>query len=275
MNPQRSLVSLLAATLLLAGIAGASVPATAESQPSASIHLPLIQGKGAPALPDSLGGGGQTVLQNQQAASAIQAYRKALTQTLQESWATPEGYLGHQPVLLLVVTKKGDLASTRVLRSSDSVDLDAKALEMVRFKAPFAPLPSEFPDAEAALTVYLGKLDDDKADVNTGFQTYLQAFDQTVRHNWHPPMDMKSKKVVLFITLDKSGQLKQVTVKESSGFPDADKAAIQAVETAAPYATLPPTYKKDLLDVELTFGYQAQEYKATRFYNVNPFRYRY
>ena len=75
--------------------------------------------------------------------------------------------------------------------------------------------------------------------------------------NWDPPKGDQSKRVVLMFKIAKDGRLLSCSVYKSSGLPNADKAAIQAVQLTAPFKPLPPDFKGSNIDIQFTFDYNV------------------
>ncbi|MFH0702971.1 MAG: TonB family protein [bacterium] len=89
------------------------------------------------------------------------------------------------------------------------------------------------------------------------FGAYMAELQRRIKRNWEPPRGNESKRVVLLFKVSKSGRLINLRVQRSSGNPDADKAAISAVELAEPFRPLPPEYKGNDIDIEFTFDYNV------------------
>ena len=75
--------------------------------------------------------------------------------------------------------------------------------------------------------------------------------------NWDPPKGNESKRVVLLFKIAKDGRLLSCRVFKSSGLPNADKAAINAVQLTAPFRPLPAEYKASSIDIQFTFDYNV------------------
>jgi TonB family protein len=70
-------------------------------------------------------------------------------------------------------------------------------------------------------------------------KVYSDPLTKTIRKHWMPPKGNESHKVLVRFAIDSSGHLLWVRLKRSSGRSICDHAAIQAVETAAPFPPLP------------------------------------
>lgn len=89
------------------------------------------------------------------------------------------------------------------------------------------------------------------------FGPYMRELQRRIKMNWDPPKGNESKRVVLLFKIARDGRLLSARVFKSSGIPNADKAAISAVELTAPFKPLPPDYKGSSIDIQFTFDYNV------------------
>ena len=89
------------------------------------------------------------------------------------------------------------------------------------------------------------------------FGPYMRELQRRIKMNWDPPKGDQSKRVVLMFKIAKDGRLLSCSVYKSSGLPNADKAAIQAVQLTAPFKPLPPDFKGSNIDIQFTFDYNV------------------
>lgn len=89
------------------------------------------------------------------------------------------------------------------------------------------------------------------------FGPYMRELQRRIKMNWDPPKGDQSKRVVLLFKIAKDGRLLSCSVHKSSGLPNADKAAIQAVQLTAPFKPLPPEFKGSNIDIQFTFDYNV------------------
>lgn len=89
------------------------------------------------------------------------------------------------------------------------------------------------------------------------FGPYMRELQRKIKMNWDPPKGNESKRVVLLFKIAKDGRLLSCSVYKSSGLPNADKAAIDAVKLTAPFRPLPPDYKGQSIDIQFTFDYNV------------------
>lgn len=89
------------------------------------------------------------------------------------------------------------------------------------------------------------------------FGPYMRELQRRIKMNWDPPKGDQSKRVVLMFKIAKDGRLLSCHVHKSSGLPNADKAAIQAVQLTAPFKPLPADFKGSNIDIQFTFDYNV------------------
>lgn len=89
------------------------------------------------------------------------------------------------------------------------------------------------------------------------FGPYMRELSRRIKMNWDPPKGNDGKKVVLLFKIAKSGRLLSVSVLKSSGLPNFDKAAINAVELTAPFRPLPAGCNDSSIDIHFTFDYNV------------------
>ncbi len=89
------------------------------------------------------------------------------------------------------------------------------------------------------------------------FGPYMRELQRRIKMNWDPPKGNESKRVVLLFKIAKDGRLLSCSVYKSSGLPNADNAAINAVKLTAPFKPLPAEYKGQSIDIQFTFDYNV------------------
>jgi TonB family protein len=93
------------------------------------------------------------------------------------------------------------------------------------------------------------------------YGAYMAELQRRIKRNWHPPAAQEDKRVVLQFNIGKDGRLLNVTVQKSSGYSEADNAALSAVRLSAPFRPLPPGHKDNDLSIQFTFDYNV--YKSS------------
>ena len=89
------------------------------------------------------------------------------------------------------------------------------------------------------------------------FGPYMRDLQRRIKMNWDPPKGNESKRVVLLFKIARDGRLLSCTVSKSSGLPEADKAAINAVHLTAPFKPLPANFQGQSVDIQFTFDYNV------------------
>lgn len=89
------------------------------------------------------------------------------------------------------------------------------------------------------------------------FGPYMRELQRRIKMNWDPPKGNESKRVVLLFKIARDGRLLSVRVFKSSGIPNSDKAALNAVELTAPFRPLPADFKGGSIDIQFTFDYNV------------------
>lgn len=89
------------------------------------------------------------------------------------------------------------------------------------------------------------------------FGPYMRELQRRIKMNWEPPKGNESKRVVLLFKIARDGRLLSVRVFKSSGLPNADRAALSAVELTAPFRPLPADFRGQSIDIQFTFDYNV------------------
>jgi TonB family protein len=95
-----------------------------------------------------------------------------------------------------------------------------------------------------------------KAQADVDFGPYMADLQRRIKRQWFPPKGNESKRVVVVFKVHRDGQLSNLRLVTSSGVSIADKAALSAVENAAPFRQL-PTGASDDVDIQFTFDYNV------------------
>lgn len=89
------------------------------------------------------------------------------------------------------------------------------------------------------------------------FGPYMRELQRRIKMNWDPPKGNESKRVVLLFKIARDGRLLSSRVFKSSGLPNSDRAALNAVELTAPFRPLPADFKGSSIDIQFTFDYNV------------------
>ena len=87
-------------------------------------------------------------------------------------------------------------------------------------------------------------------------QEYLKLLHRRIKRAWTPP-DGDPRVAQILFRVTKDGRLKQIRLLRSSGNPDSDEAAMNAISACAPFRNLPADFPSDSLDIKYTFNYKV------------------
>lgn len=90
----------------------------------------------------------------------------------------------------------------------------------------------------------------------TDWGSYMQSVQSKIKKHWHPSKEASSKHTKVIFKVNRNGKMQNLKVIASSGSTACDKAALQAVLAAAPFAPLPAGTHQSV-DIEFTFDYNV------------------
>lgn len=99
----------------------------------------------------------------------------------------------------------------------------------------------------------------DKKASEPDFGPYIAELQRRIRHNWKPPAVKENKHISVIFRIKRDGSLSGLHIHQSSGFPEADEAALDAVRTTAPFRPLPDNYRGQDIPVQFTFDYELSK----------------
>ncbi len=82
---------------------------------------------------------------------------------------------------------------------------------------------------------------------------YWEQLKQRVRPQWTSELIQSSRPTVIHFIVNRSGQVSNFEIKQSSGFSDQDEAAINAIKRVAPFAPLPVAYTGNYAPFDFVF----------------------
>jgi TonB family protein len=85
------------------------------------------------------------------------------------------------------------------------------------------------------------------------FGPYMAELQRRVKRNWIPPDAGNSQRSVLRFSVSRAGEVCNLRLGKTSGNPDSDAAAMDAVHRSTPFRTLPAGYKGQNIDIQFTF----------------------
>lgn len=89
------------------------------------------------------------------------------------------------------------------------------------------------------------------------YGAYMAELQRRIKRNWNPPSAQEDKRVVVLFRIGKDGRLLSISLQESSGYSEADQAAMNAVRLSAPFRPLPLGHRGSDLPVQFTFDYNV------------------
>lgn len=89
------------------------------------------------------------------------------------------------------------------------------------------------------------------------FEQYMRKMQKNIKANWNPPKNSASSSVTLKYSIQKNGELKNVSVIKSSGDEKIDFAAVKSLKMTAPFEPLPDSFKGNHIDIQFTFDYNG------------------
>jgi TonB family protein len=93
-----------------------------------------------------------------------------------------------------------------------------------------------------------------KGDVSFG--PYMADLQRRIKRAWYPPRGIESHRVVVVFKVHEHGELSNLRISQSSGVPNRDKAALDAVQNASPFRPLPQGASEPV-DIQFTFDYNV------------------
>lgn len=161
----------------------------------------------------------------------------------------------------------GEVKDTKVIKSSGSKIVDdtlINAINNTPTQKDLLPLNS----GEIKIKLICQKLKqyseigDNPSEVD--FAPYMRELQRRIKSNWHPPVNYDSKRVSVFMKIDKAGNLLACSIYQSSGYKNADKSVLDAVYETAPFRPLPDEYNGKTVDIIFTFDYYVFSNKQQR-----------
>lgn len=94
------------------------------------------------------------------------------------------------------------------------------------------------------------------AQADVDFGPYMQDLQRRIKRAWFPPRGQESRRVKVIFKIHSDGTIEALRISGSSGIALADKAALDAVQNAAPFRPL-PAGAPPVVDIEFTFDYNV------------------
>ncbi|MBN3926353.1 TonB family protein [Nostoc sp. NMS4] len=93
----------------------------------------------------------------------------------------------------------------------------------------------------------------DASSQDIDLTSYLNKLKQRVQQQWLPGISQSNRRTVLNFTINRSGEVSNLNILQTSGFHVTDEVALNAIQRAAPFAPLPTGYPKKYINIEFTF----------------------
>ena len=93
------------------------------------------------------------------------------------------------------------------------------------------------------------------SEADFAFSWYLTLLQKRITEAWRPPAGSlgASKESTLSFSLTRNGKVKNILIKKSSDIPGFDRSALKVIEDITDLPPLPSNWKKEELDVIVTF----------------------
>lgn len=109
-----------------------------------------------------------------------------------------------------------------------------------------------------------------KLDIGQVQNVFEADLRRRIQKHWFPPAGQETKRIVIVFRILSGGDMRDLRVSVSSAVPEADWAAVKAIEAAAPFRPLPPGFP-DAINVQFTFDAnlfrQRYAMPASRFFS--------
>jgi periplasmic protein TonB len=89
---------------------------------------------------------------------------------------------------------------------------------------------------------------------NIDMRKYFSEIQRRVRENWNPQFAMEEYTTVLNFTIEKNGQITGLEVFQTSGNPDVDREALEAIQNSGPFAPLPASFPLNNVNIGFNFN---------------------
>lgn len=174
-----------------------------------------------------------------------EAYMNNIQKKIEKTWHPPEVKEAGKITVVIPINKKGEVGEVQVKESCGDKGVDDVAVKAVKDASPFGVLPAVFKDG-LNLTYSF------QLQPNINVDPYMDKLSDKVNNVWQPPVVARNAKVVVHFTVDKNGVIKELKIKQPSGFKILDDQGQAAIRKAAPYGELPGGI--DSLPVDFTLA---------------------
>lgn len=162
-------------------------------------------------------------------------FMRRFSEKIDRNLGKPDARSQLETTVLIKIDRDGLLKGVTIDKPSGDPEADAAALAAVKKAAPFGPMPLAYKTGlNMHFTIRFGQ------SANRGdFEPYMNQLRDRILKVWKNPEPKTMCQATVSFTLDKNGNIKQASLKQSSGFKNVDDLAIAAIRQAAPYGPLP------------------------------------
>ncbi len=166
----------------------------------------------------------------------LSQYVERLDQRAKSAWKPPKGM--YQTVVLeLEIERQGKMLNLQVEKSSGDESFNLSALAAVRSAQPFAPLPQ--PRQKEKTTAHLVFINSPRIEQKREQIAYLTAVQNSIFKQWVSQNNSEDRQVTTEFHVERNGKVTRWRIGASSESTPFNKAALDAVKTAAPFPPLP------------------------------------
>ena len=181
-----------------------------------------------------------------------------------------------KPAAVSTVAKPQEAENTK--KDNKQAAKNAKSAESAKANQQIASMGKIFSGSSASTSTDFspqsGLSDTPGVDVaeDVDFGPYMAEITRRIKRNWQPLRSDRSRKITVEFYVNRAGQLANergevvgptenladaVKILQSSGDRDADLTAIDSIRLSAPFNSLPPQEKADLVPIDFTFDYNV------------------
>jgi len=193
---------------------------------------------------------------NQFKGTDLTAYFRSAAGNFKAVWS-PVGAPAKPAVIGFSINKTGALEDIDVTEQSSSSDFDDSAKRAVQTVKNLDPPPLK--ENIWTWAVFDGNSKDVVVGVpgNVDFTPYMASMQEKIKSGWNPPKSQRSKRITIQFKVDKTGQMSNLKITQSSEIAAADEAALRAARHANPLPPLPRGAPRDI-DIQFTFDYNVK-----------------
>lgn len=175
-------------------------------------------------------------------------YVSKLTDKVEHKWHRDDCKLPRRTLIQFRLLRDGSVTEIKSIEAVHSQTTNREALDAIKKAAPFPPLPAgswesvlvhlAFHEAQATrLPPQDQPTITEQEEVDFG--PFMSQLHRKIVSCWHPVHGKQSRRTVISFTVMQDGRLTNLQLERSSHSKAVDKAALNAVDQAAPFGSLP------------------------------------